>query len=287
MRGTQSETSLTGNITGDFNVALGYRAAYTNPTTLASNVIIGPEAGRDISTGSNNVMIGAQAGREVEGSNNVIIGTLTYRSVTTADNKIVISNHSSTGFIDGTCLGGGNVGNILTFDALTRPASDNNRQLGTAARRWSVVFAGNGTINTSDERTKEVRDGGIDDVVLRAWGKVNYAQFKFKDAIVKKGDGARWHIGVIAQQVKEAFESEGLDPFAYGILCHDKWEAEYEPVMEERTVAFLTEEGVEETYSKFFDTGEKRLVCEAGDLYGIRYEEALALECAYLRSKLK
>lgn len=286
MRGTQSETSFTGNITGDFNIAIGYRAAYTNPTSLASNVIIGGEAGRDVSTGSSNVMIGAQAGRDVEGSNNVIIGPLVYRNVTSADNKIVISNHSGTGFIDGTCLGGGNVENILTFDALVRPGSDNNRQLGTASRRWSEVFAGSGTINTSDSRTKEVREEGIDEAVLRAWGKVNYAQFKFKDAIVKKGNGARWHIGVIAQQVKEAFESEGLDPLAYGILCHDKWDAEYEPIMEERTVTFVTAEGVEETYSKFFDTGEKRLVREAGDLYGIRYEESLALECAYLRSKL-
>ena len=29
------------------------------------------------------------------------------------------------------------------------------------------------------------------------------------------------------------------------------------------------------------------VVKEAGNQYGIRYEQALALECAYLRSKLK
>ena len=133
--------------------------------------------------------------------------------------------------------------NAYTF----RPQADNTWSLGTAGLRWSVVFAATGTINTSDERTKQ-QIKPIDDSVLKAWAKVEYCQFKFNDAVEKKSDGARWHIGLIAQRVKEAFESEGLDAFAYGLLCYDEW--------------------------------------ESGNRYGIRYEEALALECAYLRSKL-
>lgn len=162
-----------------------------------------------------------------------------------------------------------------------RPKFNNTVSLGFSGYRWTEVFAVNGTINTSDENAKEqIQD--IDPAVLRAWGKVKFSQYKMRDAVVKKGDGARWHIGVIAQQVKAAFESEGLDPFAYGLLCFDTWEDQYEPVIDEREV--VDENGV--VGIERYDTGEKRLVMAAGSAYGIRYEEALALECAYLRSKL-
>lgn len=145
------------------------------------------------------------------------------------------------------------------------PGADNITSLGRAAKRWSVVYAGTGTINTSDERLKQqIRP--IDDAALRAWAKVEYVQYKWSDAVEAKGDGARWHFGLIAQRVKEAFESEGLDAFEYGVLCYDKWDATQE--------------------EKELDGRVIRQAMAAGDRYGIRYEEALALECAYLRSRL-
>ena len=146
-----------------------------------------------------------------------------------------------------------------------QPGADNITSLGRAAKRWSVVYAGTGTINTSDERLKQqIRP--IDDAALRAWAKVEYVQYKWNDAVEAKGDGARWHFGLIAQRVKEAFESEGLDAFEYGVLCYDKWDATQE--------------------EKELDGRVIRQAMAAGDRYGIRYEEALALECAYLRSRL-
>lgn len=161
------------------------------------------------------------------------------------------------------------------------PSTDNSKVLGTASQRWSQVYAATGTINTSDERVKtDVL--AIPDKVLKAWGKVQFMQFRYSDAVEEKGEGAaRIHFGLIAQRVKEAFESEGLDPFAYGLLCYDEWDNVYEPVMGIRTFEI---EG--ETHEEEYDTGEKRLITAAGNRYGIRYEEALVLECAYLRSML-
>lgn len=153
----------------------------------------------------------------------------------------------------------------------TKPGADNTYSLGDGSYRWSVVYAATGTINTSDERTKDIKSDGIDSRVLTAWGKVNYSQFKFKDAVQEKGDNARWHIGLIAQQIKAAFESEGLDAFEYGLLCYDKWDDIY----------------VEEMDIENKPTGNMILDVPAGDRYGVRYEEALALECAYLRSKIE
>ncbi len=161
------------------------------------------------------------------------------------------------------------------------PGVDNAYSFGIASNRISVVYAGTGTINTSDERAKEEVQP-IAEAVLRAWAKVEYCQFKFSDAVVQKGEGARWHFGLIAQRVKEAFESEGLDAFAYGILCYDRWDDVYESLRETREV----EDGRGNVFTEDYDTGETVLVTPAGDRYGIRYEEALALECAYLRSRL-
>ena len=113
--------------------------------------------------------------------------------------------------------------------------------LGSASYKWGNIYANNGTINTSDRNFKEdIQD--IDEKILRAWSKVSYKVFRFKG-------GNRKHIGVIAQDIQTAFESEGLDAHYFGLFCED------------------TDEN-----------GNKIL--------GVRYSECLALECAYLRSKI-
>lgn len=147
-----------------------------------------------------------------------------------------------------------------------QPYPDNAMKLGNSSNRWTTVYATTGTINTSDERLKQ-QIKPIDDACLRAWEKVKYVQYKWNDAVETKGDGARWHFGLIAQRVKEAFESEGLDAFEYGLLCYDSWEAQTEEIDDNGVVV--------------------KRAHDAGNRYGVRYEEALALECAYLRSKLK
>jgi hypothetical protein len=149
---------------------------------------------------------------------------------------------------DACNIDAGQTGGIISFF----PKVDVGMRLGSAAERWEVLFAATGTINTSDETLKQ-QIKPIDAAALRAWAKVEYCQFKFNDAVAEKGDGARWHFGVIAQRVQAAFASEGLDAMQYGLLCLDKW---------------TDKEGV------------------AQQRYGVRYEEALVLECAYLRSRL-
>lgn len=173
-------------------------------------------------------------------------------------------------------------GHVRTMGSL-RPNEDGTAFLGTGSARWSAVFAATGTINTSDEREKtSIVDP--DESLMRAWGKVNFKVFQFKDAIEKKGADARLHVGVIAQQVIEAFKSEGLDATRYGLLCYDKWEDEYEDVTVVDQPEVTDEDGNITTPE--VSHVEKRLVTAAGDRYGIRYEEVLALECAYQRWRL-
>ena len=43
-------------------------------------------------------------------------------------------------------------------------------------------------------------------------------KFKFNLAVESKGDDARIHVGIIAQDLKAAFEAEGLDAGEYGMF---------------------------------------------------------------------
>jgi hypothetical protein len=147
------------------------------------------------------------------------------------------------------------------------PTTDNTKFLGLSANRWSVVYAGTGTINTSDEREKQdiaPLDAAEKRVAVALKGLVK--KFKFKDAVQVKGDGARIHIGVIAQEVISAFESEGLDPMRYAIVCYDEWKES-----PEIRLPIFDDEGK--------PTGETKVAQPyrpAGNRYGVRYEELLA-----------
>jgi len=97
------------------------------------------------------------------------------------------------------------------------PTFDNKTTLGLSGKRWSVVYAGTATINTSDRNLKEeIQD--LSDAELRVAQacKGLVKRFKFKG-------GTRKHIGVIAQDVRDAFTAEGLDAHEYGLFCSDTW----------------------------------------------------------------
>lgn len=146
--------------------------------------------------------------------------------------------------------------------AFVTPGSDNTLDFGRASARWKQVYAATSTISTSDGREK--RDITTELAPeLRAWARVEFVKYRWREAVETKGSGARYHFGVIAQQVKAAFEAEGIDPFEYGVLCYDEWEAE-EAEAGEATTAPV----------------------KAGNRYGVRYEEALALEAAYTRARM-
>jgi hypothetical protein len=152
-------------------------------------------------------------------------------------------------------------------------ATDNAYTLGTAGNRWSVVYAATGAINTSDERYKQdIRDLSEAEKLTAQDVKKLLKAFRFKDAVQEKGDKARIHFGVIAQEVQAAFVKNGLNPENYGLFCYDKWEDEFETIY--RTEVIVDADGNEKT--NHIDTGEKKQTQVAGDRFGIRYEELFA-----------
>lgn len=178
------------------------------------------------------------------------IGTTDFTLVGASANTVGLI-FTATGVGAGTGTAGLLASNYFVVEAAgpTRPGTDNNKSLGTASFRWSQVFAGNGTINTSDAREKQqVRELSDAEkaVALRCKGLLR--AFKFNEAVVKKGEGARIHFGIVAQELAEAFKAEDLDPEAYSVFCYDQWG----------------------------ETLEDGTVVSAGDRYGVRYEELLA-----------
>ncbi len=86
-------------------------------------------------------------------------------------------------------------GDMAVQGAVT-PNGNNLYSLGTSSRKWTEVFATNGSINTSDERAKrEVRDidHGLDSVA-----QLRPVTYQWKDE-----PGGPRHYGLIAQEVLE------------------------------------------------------------------------------------
>jgi hypothetical protein len=178
------------------------------------------------------------------------------------------------------------------------PGADNAMTWGKSGNRISVVYAATGTINTSDEREKQ-QVSAIDDRVLDAWGEMEFVQYKWNDAVEKKGDKARWHFGVITQRFRDALIKHGVKSETIAALCYDEWPDEFEPVMATRKKTRAIKNplynekkhpaGLKfriEEYEEEYDTGEKKLVRKAGNRWGVRYEQCLVLESAYNRREL-
>lgn len=119
---------------------------------------------------------------------------------------------------------GSSVAAALTVypDAVAPPA-DNASSLGYSDRRFSVVYAATGTINTSDAREKTPLapiPAGVRRAVRRVLAGVGV--FQWRASVDGKGaDRARLHIGVTAQGVRDAFLAEGEDPERWALFCAD------------------------------------------------------------------
>ena len=112
--------------------------------------------------------------------------------------------------------------------------ADNAIDLGTGGVRFQDVFATNGTIQTSDRNEKqdiEALSDAEQRVAVAAKGLLR--KFRWKSAVEEKGDDARIHFGIIAQDLQAAFEAEGLDAARYAMFCSDTWTDE--ETSEERT----------------------------------------------------
>ncbi|HHQ4553432.1 TPA: phage tail protein [Aeromonas veronii] len=165
-----------------------------------------------------------------------------------------------------------------TVTKVIRPAIGNAYSCGASGAPWAGGFTQTAFTVTSDERAK-TRPLKITDKMLDAASEVDWVQYQYLDRVEVKGeDKARWHFGAIAQRYVEAFTKHGLDPFEFAFICYDEWG--YQPEITETHQAIIDEDGTV-VCQEYVEIIQQEVL--AGSRYGIRYEEALALEAALQR----
>ena len=110
----------------------------------------------------------------------------------------------------------------LTVNGGVAPNSPNAHDIGTAVYPWRDIYAQNTTIQTSDRNTKQDEEF-LNESELRVAVacKSLLKKFRWKSSVEQKGNEARIHFGIIAQDLKQAFENEGLDAGRYAMFIEN------------------------------------------------------------------
>ena len=159
----------------------------------------------------------------------------------------------------------------------TGSARDNAASWGYANGRWKEIFAVNDSINTSDRNEKqdiaELTDAE-QRVAVACKGLLR--KFRWIDAVEAKGDDARIHFGIIAQDLQAAFEAEGLDAARYAMFTSNTW---WETQTEVAAVEATEDSEAVDAYTRTdtYDAAEEAPegATERTRL-GVRYSELLA-----------
>jgi hypothetical protein len=178
---------------------------------------------------------------------------------------------------------------VLPANTNTPATSNAFLDLGNASARWDDIFADNGTINTSDEREKQdiASLSSAEITAATAISKL-FKTYKWKKKVVEKGDAARTHSGVVAQEVEQAMTDAGLDASKYAFWCSDTW---WSKDVEVAAVEADEERGIEakDAFTKTVNYKTKEEAPEGAteqNVKGIRYPELLAFVGAATEQRL-
>jgi len=166
---------------------------------------------------------------------------------------------------------------------------DNEVDLGRSVQRFQDAFVVNGVTTSSDQNEKQ-QIASLTSAEIAAAKRISarFKTFKWNSAVTKKGDSARTHTGVIAQEVRTALEAEGLDAGNYAFFMSNTWW--------EKDVEVPAVEADEENGIKAKDAFTRIDVYETEDeapegatkvtRLGIRYPELLAFVGAATEQRL-
>jgi hypothetical protein len=178
---------------------------------------------------------------------------------------------------------------VMPFNVSTNAFRDGAIDLGHSSVRFEDIYATNGTIQTSDRNEKQ-------DIEVLSDAETRVAQackgllrkFRWQDAVAEKGDDARIHFGIIAQDLQDAFAAEGLDAGRYAMFISSTWwETQTEVPAVEAVAEVLDDDGnvvteaveAKDAYTRT-DTYETQAEAPEGATertrLGVRYPELLA-----------
>ncbi len=196
----------------------GWKYSHTDEATRYSQ-----EDGQHIwsyaGSGSANAALTWSEAMRIDASGNVKIGTVGVLGIANGDNLFISSDDTN----DVGVKFNGDGDRITPCDA-SGADRDNAIDLGEGSARFDDIFATNGTINTSDQNEKQ-QIASLTAAEITAAKAISalFKTFKWKDKVESKGDDARTHTGVIAQEVQTAMSNGGLDAADYAFWCSDTW----------------------------------------------------------------
>ena len=157
--------------------------------------------------------------------------------------------------------------------------ADDAIDLGTSSHRFDDVYATNGTIQTSDRNEKQdIAELTEAEKRVAVAAKGLLRKFRWKSAVTEKGDEARTHFGIIAQDLQAAFAAEGLDAGKYAMFISSTW---WEHQVEVPAVEADEEKGIEaaDAYTRTDTYNTEEEAPEGATKktrLGVRYSELLA-----------
>ena len=103
--------------------------------------------------------------------------------------------------------------------------NDNSIDLGASNARFDDIYATNTSIISSSDSTLKQDIETLTDAEQRVAVacKSLLRKFRWRDAVEEKGDEARIHFGIMAQDLRDAFTAEGLDAGRYGMFISNTW----------------------------------------------------------------
>jgi len=114
-------------------------------------------------------------------------------------------------------------GNV-SFSGSLFPTVTASEDLGTASLKWQDVYSSTGAFNGSDLNLKQdIEELSEAEKRVAVTAKGLLKKYRLKKAVEEKGSNARYHFGIIAQELQAAFQAEGLDPMRYGIIAENTW----------------------------------------------------------------
>ena len=175
---------------------------------------------------------------------------------------------------------------IEPFSPSGEALRDDAIDLGHSSNRFDDIYATNGTIQTSDQNEKQ-------DIASATTKELNVAKklsalfktFRWKDKVTEKGDKARTHSGIIAQEIQSAFNAEGLDASKYGLFTSDTW---WEKEISVDAVEADEEKGIEakDAYTYMDTKDEKTDGYTEKTRLGVRYPELFSFIFSSIEARL-
>ena len=207
---------------------------------------------------------------------NSLVGSIGARS--TSNLFISFRTEANT---DGCGLSGSgsSTGAIIPTDGDGQPIND-HIDFGTSTNFFDDIFATGGVTTSSDQNKKQdvASLTSAEITAAKAISKL-FKTFKWKHRVAEKGDAARTHTGVIAQEVQTAMTDAGLDAAHYAFWCSNTWW--------EKEETYTNDDGKERTRIDTYDTAEEAPEgATQRTQLSIRYAELLAFIGAATEQRL-